>query len=79
MPSYDWNRQRWTSSLQQYVQNQPGEYGDQWGTPDSRPDLQVVLDTWLQPFVGTGQTILEIGSGGGRWTRRAGEGGVFGL
>ena len=69
MPSYDWNRQRWTSSLQQYVQNQPGEYGDQWGTPDSRPDLQVVLDTWLQPFVGTGQTILEIGSGGGRWTQ----------
>ena len=69
MPSIEWNRARWTSSLQQYVQTQPGAYGDQWGTPQSKPALQSVIDSWLLPFVGPGQTILEIGPGGGRWTQ----------
>ena len=68
MPSIEWNKQRWTTSLIRYTQQQEGPYGDQWGTPETLPALQTVIDAWLLPFVGPEKTIIEIGPGGGRWT-----------
>ncbi|MEL6345061.1 MAG: class I SAM-dependent methyltransferase [Myxococcota bacterium] len=71
MPSIEWNKQRWTSSLQIHEQDPSRNfaYGDQWGTPETAPPLKMVRDAWLMPFVGPERTILEIGSGGGRWTQ----------
>lgn len=70
MPSIEWNKKRWSASLMVHTQDQaaPGSYGDQWGTPQTRPELQAVVDAWISPFVGPDRTIIEIGSGGGRWT-----------
>lgn len=44
-------------------------YGDQWGDPNERHDLQQVRDRFLLPFVNPEKVALEIGSGGGRWTQ----------
>jgi cyclopropane fatty-acyl-phospholipid synthase-like methyltransferase len=44
-------------------------YGLQWGDPETRPGLRAVRDTFLLPYVNAEHTALEIGPGGGRWTR----------
>jgi phospholipid N-methyltransferase len=48
-----------------------GLYGLQWGDPEDpqSPALQGVRDRWLMPYVDPAATGLEIGPGGGRWTR----------
>lgn len=46
-----------------------GLYGLHWGDPDAVPHLRVVRDRWLLPYIDPGKTGLEIGPGGGRWTR----------
>ncbi|MGH6889547.1 MAG: class I SAM-dependent methyltransferase [Rhizomicrobium sp.] len=46
-----------------------GLYGLHWGDPDSYPPLVPVRDHWLLPYVRSDGTALEIGPGGGRWTR----------
>jgi SAM-dependent methyltransferase len=46
-----------------------GLYGLHWGDPDVRPELRSVRDRWLLPYIDPGKTALEIGPGGGRWTR----------
>ncbi|HEX3431670.1 MAG TPA: class I SAM-dependent methyltransferase [Rhizomicrobium sp.] len=48
-----------------------GLYGLHWGDPES-PDnnaLRAVRDHWLLAYVDPAKTALEIGPGGGRWTR----------
>lgn len=47
----------------------PEIYGLQWGDPESVAPLQFVRDRWVTPYVKSDQTGLEIGPGGGRWTR----------
>ena len=71
MPSIEWNKRHWTASLALHSDDgsRDFEYGDQWGTVESYPPLEVVRDAWLLPFVGPQQNILEIGTGGGRWTQ----------
>lgn len=71
MPSLEWNKQHWTASLALHHRDRTRAYayGDQWGTIESYPPLQAVRDAWLLPFVGPDRTILEIGTGGGRWTQ----------
>lgn len=44
-------------------------YGLEWGDPDSDPQLKLVRDDLLAPLVDPTKTVLEIGPGGGRWTR----------
>jgi SAM-dependent methyltransferase len=46
-----------------------GLYGLHWGDPDVRPYLRNVRDHWLLPYVDPDKVGLEIGPGGGRWTR----------
>jgi SAM-dependent methyltransferase len=44
-------------------------YGLEWGDPDSIPPLTYVRDHFLLPFVSQSSTVMEIGPGGGRWSR----------
>ncbi|HWY14199.1 MAG TPA: class I SAM-dependent methyltransferase [Rhizomicrobium sp.] len=46
-----------------------GLYGLHWGDPDCYPPLVPIRDRWLLPHVQPDGTALEIGPGGGRWTR----------
>ena len=44
-------------------------YGLQWGDPDTVEPLRFIRDHYVLPYVNTEHTALEIGPGGGRWTR----------
>jgi SAM-dependent methyltransferase len=44
-------------------------YGTGWGDPDVAEPLMFVRDRYLLPYVNVQHTALEIGPGGGRWTR----------
>jgi hypothetical protein len=44
-------------------------YGMEWGDPESMPPLTYVRDHYLLPYVTPTTTAVEIGPGGGRWTR----------
>lgn len=47
-------------------------YGLQWGDPNVVEDFIVIRDEWIKPNV-RGNTVIEIGPGGGRWTQFMGE------
>lgn len=47
----------------------PDIYGLQWGDPDLFEPLKFVRDTYVLPFVNPKHSAVEIGPGGGRWTR----------
>lgn len=47
----------------------PPIYGLEWGDPDNVEPLRFIRDTYLLPYVQPEHTALEIGPGGGRWTR----------
>jgi len=44
-------------------------YGLEWGDPETVPPLGYVRDHFLKPNLSPDTTVLEIGPGGGRWTR----------
>lgn len=44
-------------------------YGLEWGDPESVPPLKFVRDRYVLPYVNPEHVALEIGPGGGRWTR----------
>lgn len=44
-------------------------YGLEWGDPETVEPLRYVRDSWVLPYVRPDRTVLEIGPGGGRWTR----------
>jgi ubiquinone/menaquinone biosynthesis C-methylase UbiE len=44
-------------------------YGLEWGDPENVPPLRYVRDHYVRRFVNPDHTALEIGPGGGRWTR----------
>jgi hypothetical protein len=44
-------------------------YGIEWGDPDEIPPLMYMRDHFLIPYVTSDSTVVEIGVGGGRWTR----------
>ena len=48
---------------------QPWVYGAEWGVIEDVPPLLFVLQRWVRPYVKSDQTALEIGPGGGRWTK----------
>ncbi len=46
-----------------------GLYGLHWGDPDERADLVAVRDRFVWPLIHPDKIAVEIGPGGGRWTR----------
>lgn len=44
-------------------------YGLEWGDPDVVPPLVYIKGRFLLPYVTEQASVLEIGPGGGRWTR----------
>lgn len=44
-------------------------YGLEWGDPDEVAYLRHVRDHFLKPYVTPATVVLEVGPGGGRWTR----------
>jgi len=44
-------------------------YGLAWGDPQRVEPLGFIRDRYVLPYVHTGQDAVEIGPGGGRWTR----------
>jgi phospholipid N-methyltransferase len=46
-----------------------GTYGLEWGDPDSVAPLRFIRSRYLLPYIKADQCAVEIGPGGGRWTR----------
>ncbi len=44
-------------------------YGLQWGNPDVATPLKFIRDRYVLPYVNCEHCAIEIGPGGGRWTR----------
>ncbi len=44
-------------------------YGLQWGDPDLIPPLRFIRDRYVLPYVNAAHNAVEIGPGGGRWTK----------
>ena len=44
-------------------------YGLEWGDPETVEPLGYVRDHFLMPYLSPNTTVVEIGPGGGRWTR----------
>jgi SAM-dependent methyltransferase len=44
-------------------------YGLQWGDPETAEPLAFIKKRWVLPYVRPDHTAVEIGPGGGRWTR----------
>jgi len=44
-------------------------YGLEWGDPESSEPLAYIRRHFLVPYLALTATVLEIGPGGGRWTR----------
>ena len=58
--------QRQIDALEAYAGEQV--YGLQWGDPEVDAWLRPVLD-WIYPQLGPEKVVVEIGCGGGRWSR----------
>ena len=48
---------------------QPWIYGTEWGAIRYVPPLKHTLEHWVVPYVKSDHVAVEIGPGGGRWTR----------
>jgi SAM-dependent methyltransferase len=44
-------------------------YGLEWGDPEATPALRFVRENYVLPYVNAARIAVEIGPGGGRWTR----------
>jgi ubiquinone/menaquinone biosynthesis C-methylase UbiE len=44
-------------------------YGLEWTDPEVNPPLRYIRDHFVKPYVTADTTVLEVGPGGGRWTR----------
>jgi SAM-dependent methyltransferase len=47
----------------------PQLYGLEWGDPDVVEPLRFIRDRYLLPYVSARHRAVEVGPGGGRWTR----------
>ncbi len=71
MPSIEWNR-CWEKNLLLFLDKNPKKeifFGDRWGIPDEDSVLEKIRDNFIIPLVNENKTIVEIGPGGGRWTK----------
>ena len=56
--------------LQKYLHSDSDEiYGLEWGDPERVPPLSFIKQRFLLPYVNPEHVAVEIGPGGGRWTR----------
>lgn len=85
MPSLEWNRWWARDLGQFREKHPGATYGIQWGDPEVRGwryvlqrllhpsygpgPLYKVVDRYVRPYVEPSSTVVEIGPGGGRWTR----------
>lgn len=85
VPTPTWNKRWGSDLHRYSEQNPDRQYGDQWGDPSlAGPryllrklrrrrqvpgNLAKVRRLYLEPYVTPAAVALEIGSGGGRWTR----------
>lgn len=46
-----------------------GLYGLHWGDPNTSPFLKFIRNHYIYPYIHPEHTAVEIGPGGGRWTR----------
>jgi SAM-dependent methyltransferase len=85
VPSVEWNRRWGLDFQEFRQKGRGQMYGNQWGDPEVRGvrylfqrlffprrapgPLYKVVDDYVRPYVKPDATVLEIGSGGGRWTR----------
>src|SRR6266404_3701743 len=46
-----------------------GIYGLEWGDPETVEPLRFIRDRYVLPYVNAEQCAVEVGPGGGRWTR----------
>ena len=68
MPSLDWNKE-WGNRLFMWTKNNQGYYGEQWGDPEKVEKLFFVIEKYISPYINPESVVLEIGPGGGRFTR----------
>jgi SAM-dependent methyltransferase len=69
VPSLAWNR-KWGRMISEFEATaEERHFGDRWGDPLRFPPLREVRRRFLDPYLAPGQVVLEIGSGGGRWTQ----------
>jgi SAM-dependent methyltransferase len=62
-------RGRVSTAARALMQGGDSVYGLEWGDPETLPPLVYVRDHYLLPYIDPSKTVLEIGPGGGRWTR----------
>ena len=68
MPSLDWNKE-WGNRLFMWTKNNQGYYGEQWGDPEKVEKLSFVIKKYISPYINPESVVLEIGPGGGRFTK----------
>jgi SAM-dependent methyltransferase len=69
MPDLQWNR-KWGGMIATFSPDEEERhFGDRWGDPETFGPLIEVRQRFLDPYVTLGMTVVEIGSGGGRWTQ----------
>ena len=69
MPSLEWNR-KWGAMIAGFrPSREEDHFGDRWGDPRLMKPLLAVRRRFVEPYLAPDQTIVEIGSGGGRWTQ----------
>lgn len=69
MPSLAWNR-KWGAMIAGFAPSREEDhFGDRWGDPRLMKPLLAVRRRFVEPYLAPDQTIVEIGSGGGRWTQ----------
>jgi phospholipid N-methyltransferase len=44
-------------------------FGIHWGDPDVNEELKIIRDMFVLRYINSGHNALEIGPGGGRWTK----------
>ncbi|MEE8583893.1 MAG: class I SAM-dependent methyltransferase, partial [Acidobacteriota bacterium] len=69
MPSIEWNR-KWQRMIAEFESSdEEVDFGNRWGDPRKFRPLTLVRRRFIDPYFRPGQTVLEIGSGGGRFTQ----------
>lgn len=67
-------RQRWlplrlAQSIWRELTQGPAVYGLEWGDPETLAPLVYIRERFVAPFVNPDHVALDLGCGGGRWTR----------
>lgn len=69
MPPLEWNR-KWGRMLAEFEESaQEPHWGDRWGDPETCEPYVEVRRRFVEPYLRPGLDVVEIGSGGGRWTQ----------